>query len=901
MSECPGEDALLAWCEGRLSSAEVASVEAHAAACARCRRTRVELAVLEQTAVREGRGEAWGGLLPPGTPLGRYVVQEWLGEGGMGRVYAAHDPVLNRKVAVKLIHPWRTEDSAAARERLLAEAQALARVVHPNLVAAFDAAAHEDCVFLAMELVDGQTLRGWLSSAPRTAREVLDLFLQAGAGLAAAHRAGLIHRDFKPENVLVGVDGRARVADLGLALAPFGAPAGTPAYMAPEQLEGGPLDARVDQFSFCVALHEALSQERPGVKPSRGILKAIARGRAAAREDRFPDMEALLAELTPRPNRLRRVAAAVALATLTLGLGLSYGRWRPSGLCESGPARLAAVWSPQRAEQLQRHFEGLGVPLAARSGQLLIEQLSAYGARWTARYRDACEATRVWGHQSDAVLAARMQCLQRRLVEVDAVAAAALSTDAKSALSAAEASSGLSPLQACDATASLLAENPPPENPEQAHALEKLETVLARAKALDDLGRFKEALALAEQVQGGAKALKHGATLARATLLRGELQNDDGDATASELTLKEAYLLASESKEDRALTRAALALSMVTGSHLSRLEDGERWAWLAHAALLRVGGAGDLAAALANQEGNLKFDRGDFQGATALYEQALTGWRGLHGDKDASCGVALANLARTQQALGQLEAGLASVREAVAVFAAALGEGHPKTAHARLALGVALQNLQHHEEALQQLQEALEALAPLGAAHPLVARVTLAQADPLLSLKRPKEALRAAATALEMFKRLKEDLMVGESLITIAGTQAALHDVPAALATLDESVALNARTLGPDHVQVSDAHATAGYILLEARRPLEALRRFQQGLALVERRGELDGPAHAFALSGVGQALVALGRHAEAVPPLIRARAYLRTAELPDLLRATESALAQNSGRRARR
>src|SRR5258707_610263 len=214
----------------------------------------------------------------------------------MGVVYAAYDPELDRKVAVKLLRAEAdTKSNArAAQARLLREAQAMARLSHPNVISVHDVGALGTQVFIAMEFVEGKTLTRWLKEKPLTPREIVQTFLQAGKGLAAAHAAGLVHRDFKPDNVLIGNDGRIKVLDFGLAravedvvgdaptlppqvvasglstprqlearLTRSGAFLGTPAYMAPEQLLGKTIDARADQFSFCVALYEALYGERP--------------------------------------------------------------------------------------------------------------------------------------------------------------------------------------------------------------------------------------------------------------------------------------------------------------------------------------------------------------------------------------------------------------------------------------------------------------------------------------------------------------------------------------------------------------------------------------------------------------------------------------------------------------
>jgi tetratricopeptide (TPR) repeat protein len=232
-----------------------------------------------------------------GEAVGRYLILEKVGEGGMGVVYAAWDPELSRRIAVKVLRPDKQSSEGAARghARLLREAQAMAKVSHPNVIAIYDVGALEDRVFMAMEFVDGPTLKKWVKEKPRSWREVLDAFIAAGRGLAGAHAAGLVHRDFKPENVLVGRDERVQVTDFGLArlanpeelgeepalpeqaaaalpsdsaqalaqVTQAGQVMGTPMYMAPEQRRGEAPDARSDQFSFCVALYWALYQEWP--------------------------------------------------------------------------------------------------------------------------------------------------------------------------------------------------------------------------------------------------------------------------------------------------------------------------------------------------------------------------------------------------------------------------------------------------------------------------------------------------------------------------------------------------------------------------------------------------------------------------------------------------------------
>jgi hypothetical protein len=317
--------------------------------------------------------------LDRGDQVGRYLILSRLGAGGMGVVYAAYDPELDRKLAIKLLHVQSGASRATqGRERLLREAQAMAQLTHPNVIAVHDVGTLGDRVFVAMEFVEGRTLEDALPEASEGWRGVLELFLPAGRGLAAAHSAGLIHRDFKPENVMVGDDGRVRVLDFGLAraqqqreetpvleelppsasrsrassarLTQTGAVMGTPAYMAPEQHLGLSTTAATDQFSFCVALHEALFGERPFPGETLAALafnvtegrrrgapkastvpgwlrRAVNRGLDVDPERRWPSMEALLTALEHfRVLEQRRRRLLIAGGSFVVA-GLAFSGW----------------------------------------------------------------------------------------------------------------------------------------------------------------------------------------------------------------------------------------------------------------------------------------------------------------------------------------------------------------------------------------------------------------------------------------------------------------------------------------------------------------------------------------------------------------------------------------------
>jgi hypothetical protein len=292
--------------------------------------------------------EAGDAALAAGATFDRYAVTRVIGRGGMGIVYAARDPKLGRDIAIKVLRPELARDNPELARRVTREARVMARISHPNVLGVFDVGTVRGQVYIAMELVTGTNLRGWLDAAPRSIAEIVEAFAGAGRGLVAAHDAGVVHRDFKPDNVLVGGDGRIRVTDFGLAVerdSDDNLAGGTPPYMAPEQFDGGTVDGRTDQFAFCVALYEALYRRRPFVGGTYDELRAavargavrppppgsrvpaslhaiVVRGLAVTPGDRYPTLAELLKALgRDRGKRPRRLAAIAATALAIVGVG----------------------------------------------------------------------------------------------------------------------------------------------------------------------------------------------------------------------------------------------------------------------------------------------------------------------------------------------------------------------------------------------------------------------------------------------------------------------------------------------------------------------------------------------------------------------------------------------------
>jgi hypothetical protein len=413
--------------------------------------------------------------LPRGSSVGRYVVLGRLGAGGMGVVYAAYDPELDRRVALKLVLPGIA--GSEGRTRMLREAQALAKLSHPNIVTVHDVGTHEALVWLAMEFVQGKTLGAWLRAAPRGWPEVLDTCVRAGRGVAAAHVAGLLHRDIKPDNIMVDQGGRVRVMDFGLArtgdeesapvppppqdaavtpkvealamrITQAGALVGTPAYMAPEQLVGDEIGPAADQFSLCATLWEGLYGVRPfsgddlagltmsvmeGVPtvPKKGrvpswLRKVLERGLAASPKHRWPSVEALLDALARGRSRARLRRGLAVAGVIGLGAAGVWGwreldrRDRIAG-CDAAGAAIAESWNDNTRAQLRGALLATGVGYAEATADKLMPWLDAKASAWRAARSELCLDREVYGAWS-AELAERGQwCLDERRMELEAL------------------------------------------------------------------------------------------------------------------------------------------------------------------------------------------------------------------------------------------------------------------------------------------------------------------------------------------------------------------------------------------------------------------------------------------------------------------------------------------------
>jgi len=706
--------------------------------------------------------------LTQGMEFGRYRIAHRIGSGGMGTVYAAFDPTLDRTVALKVLHD-KVED-VDAEQRLLREAQAMARLNHPNVVAVHDAGMKDGRPYVAMEFVEGCDLQTWLRREKGGSREIVDLFVAAGDGLAAAHAAGLIHRDFKPGNVMVGNDGRVRVTDFGLARAAEagdwtapgkspGSPAppaagaksptpletpltqngtvlGTPAYMAPEQVFEGRADHRSDQYAFCVSLYVALFGKHPlgeysdfpefvarletddvspppvGHQVPARIVSAIMRGLSRSPEERFPDMDALLGILRfdPAQRRKRWLLAGAGLAAVAAIVGVvgyTAYRWE---LCGAGESQAAAVWNDDRRAQLEEHLASVAQGLGSEAVAAVASRLDDYTARWAAVHREACVATRIRGEHSEALLDRQMACLRRRLSETDHLLALLAAGGRNIATNALDAVVGLDVPEVCANSTALVERLPLPEDEATRSALTELEDRLAAANAERLAGDYETALERVTELAPLARELGYPPTLADVLILKGFVEAELGRAEDAEHTLREAFGVAEQGRDDRLGAVAASNLMWVTGYLQGRFEEADRWSDLASAKIERLGGDDVTAADFADTRASVLIRAGRAREAIELQKHALELQSRISGPESLDVAMAMATMGHALSSVGDYKEAVEYYEKSLALKEPLVGPGHPTVGFTAASLAQAYAGLGEYEQAADVSRRSLAIL-----------------------------------------------------------------------------------------------------------------------------------------------------------------------------------------------
>ena len=877
---CPSDADLAAHLGGEPGAPEVEAVGEHLDHCDGCRATVIALVRARGTAPDGEAGSATA--VGPGAKVGRYRLTRVIGAGAMGVVHAAHDPALDRAVAVKLMRAGTAGDARALAERMVRESRLLARVSDPAVIAIHDVGEVDGQVYLAMELIEGTTLAGWLRAGPRTVDEVVAVLVRAGAGLVAAHAAGVIHRDFKPENVLVAPSEASRptrvaVTDFGVAravvdiearggarsggdveLTATGVAIGTPAYMAPEQLDGGEVDARVDVFAFGVTLWEAIYGARPFVATTvRGLRAAIARRATPAvtssrggvpravraalmamiaedRDARPSTMAVALAALGPAPSRPER---ALVVGAAMLGAGALVGAVmiaRPSAApvdpCTAGARTAAATWTPTRAASTRAQLV-----TDATSASIIDRTLATVRARATgleAAYGERCRA---------APTAPVLACLDARQVELAAVVDELAARPGLAPHAADAFAFTIADAASCHASGVSTFEPRWPRDPAQRRAVADVRIAAVAAEALRDDAKFDEARRAVDALAAPVAAVGWPPLEAEHLYLRGGIEIIGGVTATGRELMQQAAAAAERAHADYI---AASAWAQLVQSATWDQRDparGLEYAHYADAASARLGRPPAVEAHLRYARGTARIAAADHAGGEADLRAALPL---AERAAPALVPALIQGLGLALEERGEYADAIDAYRRALAALVAVGGTGRPEEALFRARLAICLNHVGYTDAAIDEGRRAT-ALADriLDERHPdrAIAHVHLAEVlhargdddEALVEIHRAQELLRAATGP-------RSDLY-GNAL----GTEAAILTArdPARAATLAEQACeLQAYNVGDDAPTVAACWSDAAVALLAAGRIRDAERRLTTALPTLERT---LGPDHA--------------------------------------------------------
>ena len=832
------------------------------------------------------------------------------GRGGMGNVYAAYDPELDRKVAIKLLRA-KGKRRKDARARMLREAQALAKLSHPHVVAIHDVGIHEGRVFVAMDFIEGLTLRRWATQEPRGWRAILEVFHQAGRGLAAAHAAGLVHRDFKPDNVIVGPDHRAQVLDFGLAhsrasagselrepaesgnrdlpppssgvsldapLTREGAILGTPGYMAPEQHRGESTDARSDQFAFCIALYEALYGESPFAgddakelrenvvegnvrDPPRSsvpgwVRRVILRGLKVRPAERFASMDKLLEELSESSRaRWRRLvvggAAAVALTIAAFVAGRTLVD--EDSKCRGGADALAGIWDEAKKQDIEAAFLATDKPYADAVWRSTESVIDDYTSAWLAMRTDACEATWVRGDQSEDALYLRMGCLQRRLDELAALGRLFEAADDDVIERAVQAVHGLPAIDGCADVAALSARVPTPDDPSRRVVVSELRTRLAEARAKEASGKYAAGVDAARAVATDAKRIGFRPVEAEAQLALGGLLLQAGKLDEGEAALRSAVIAAEAGDHPEVEARAWIKLLDVASLRPERREVAGFWDQHAAALIERLGGAEALEAELLAGRGNLQAESGRFDDAVKSHREALLVRERLFEDDHPAIAESLRGLGNALGGVGDFAEALESHQRALAVFERLLGPGHPEVGHTLTGIAVTYDELDQVDKSRPLYERVVKIYETAhGPTHPDVATAINNLAAVLYGDGAYEDALAKFRRSLTIWERAygTEHPDVALTLGNIGLALEGLQRNDEALEHHARALQLRERTLGPDHPDVAVSLRNRADLLDYLERFEEAKPLHERAVRVLERALGPKHPRVAIALWG---------------------------------------------------
>ncbi len=764
-----------------------------------------------------------------GTEVARYLVLDALGSGGMGRVFSAHDPELDRRVAIKVLFQGRAAHSSSGANELLREGRALASLRHPNIVSVYDIGWHEGELFIAMEYIEGKTFGTWQRDSEPGKHELMHHYLEAGAALAAAHDAGIVHGDFKPANVMVETSGRTVVLDFGLARArvepeplrgsdpdDIAHGVGTPAYMAPEQHCGQRASQASDQFAFCVALYEAFVGKRPF--PQRGLIKltqavldgayeppgnkmpgwvwrAVERGLQLAPKDRHTDMHALLRALNPRRRRRRLFAVSGAgIGVLaTTGVVSMLG---DSGPCEDASVQLADVWDPQIRAAMDEQHTG------AASWPAVRDQLDAFEQRWSTAWKESCEATLIHETQSEALLDQRMACLHGDRVVMEAFVRQ-LERGGRDVLQRAAALPAFSRDSNRCRTQAIVRQLPPPAPGPERERYDELLEVAARQYAAATLAN--EAQAALEVLEGVEldpsthPAVTHAIEHSRAEALR----QLDRTSDARDAWIRAARA-ADRAGDDAAFVQVASILGFVEATDLDRIAVSEVWIDRANSRAASLDLSHHERFNLSLRDAVVLRHRGELKRAAEQLQELLKSEGPFLGP--GQTGTLHNNLGDLYSLLRDHERAQAEFRLAIEQRSEALGDDHREVGHSRFMLGRMLIELGQLDLAQEQLESAAAIFASVEGGAP--ERVMEEESRAILEAMRgdPRKAEQEMVQVLVLAREVlaPQDRRLATLLVNHGRMLMMLGKLDEAAAEVRRGIELEENVLNSEHPDLVD-------------------------------------------------------------------------------------------------
>ncbi|MBL8943964.1 MAG: serine/threonine protein kinase [Myxococcales bacterium] len=842
------------------------------------------VASLERDVAREtARARLFGGA-PSTRTVSRFHLLERVGSGSMGTVYAAYDPELDRRLAIKLLDGRRTGPAAA--RRMVTEARAMARLAHPNVVAVYEVGVHEHTVagdpvvYVAMQFIHGLTLRHWVEHRNPPWREIVHRYLAAGRGLAAVHAEGLVHRDFKPDNAMITDDGHVAVMDFGLALAetsldtpvgpttPVGPMAnadaivaaqqtdsisGTPAYMAPELFAGIPASERSDQFAFCVALFEALWGHRPFAGTTLGelvanlelgrmrrpehmrgvpadVLRALVRGLDVDPRRRFASMHALLAAIERAAGRSRRRTLAWGAGGLG-AVGLLAWAARPPATPACDPAdAIARVWNDAARAQIH---DALARAQAAGADDLearIASGVDTWSQGWAAAFLEVCAARTRW---DGALLDRAERCLDRRLDALGATIETIGRVDLARRSRSIDAVERLPPAAPCADPAALRSDVDPPGDRELADTVDTVRRELGVIEARRTAGDFDGSADDLAALVARAEAIDYSPVLAEVLLAQGNLLVALGSMDPAVASLERAFFTALAASHREVAIDAATTLVGARGAFGRDLPAA--LAWERHARALLATRATDphreitLQLALADAhmvQNDLPETKARLEAAAAIIEEQRNDRAALEVHLE------LGFLAlRT----GDLDVAGAEFERSHALALELLGAHHPTTGNALVGLATVAQRRGDTDAALRLTRSAADVYAAaLGPDHANVAGTM----HNLGSLQVASRDYVGARATLEANLALRERILgpdhadIASSLGLLAVVYEELGEVDRARAANERALAIAVAVYGSEHPLVADLLNNLGTLAMQVHDMRGAIARFERAVPI---------------------------------------------------------------------